>query len=434
MSTRRQNDSRLRGFSQPVGSLLFALCLLSLLTPACAQSGRLTAEEILRRSLAAEHRTNMRGKEMALIEPRGMPSVHMVRKVTRTRDGWSLVRWLEPTSQHGIITLNDGQWTRCYIPGAKEITSNRSVPEPHDARAITRQWMLLLHNYRVRLEGKESIAGRPCYILAFTPKAGMSHTIRSWIDTQKFVTLSHRENDAGGHTLAFTMFTWVEFPGDIPAKEIRSPFPRSVTKVVSSPSQLFANIGLLRKATGFEVCVPYSMPAGYELERCELITTKGTQTSCLRYTDGLSSLSVYQSRAKETRPADFQACRTARHSFGDNMVNYASGSMNFMLIGRIEMKGMLVITNMLDTNRERTFLDTIARTFRMPASTLGGMRNLGMGIDTIDALLEINAQTRQPLSALINLYRDGYSWQSIAQKFKANAKHFVERVRFYEAR
>jgi negative regulator of sigma E activity len=406
-------------------------------SPVAAQTStrsRLPVQEIVRRAMVAEHSTNVRGKERSFIEPPGLPSVKIERSITRTKSGWTLYKWGGPRAQRGTITLDDGQWTRCYVPGSKVISTNRSSPEPRDPHSIARHARLLMRNYTVRMEGQELLAGRSCYVVTLTPKTDMCHAMKLWIDTKTFFTLGHQENTSRGHTVALTMFQWIEFPSEIKVGDIKNPFPAEAKPQKPTPVRVFSDIGSMRRAISSEICVPYSMPGGFEFERCEVIETGATQTVCLRYTDGWAGISIYQTRVQEARNTPPSELHFARHAMGDSAVDFATAAMNFMIIGRVEMNGLVCVVNALDDNRVRTYLADTARTYHVEPATLGSMRNQGLGIDTMNALLEISMRSRKPLTSLLPMIRDGYAWNDIAERLGVKAKAFAARVRFFENR
>jgi len=291
-----------------------------------------------------------------------------------------------------------------------------------------------MRNYAARIVGKEQLAGRNCYVVTLTPKTDMSHAMKLWIDTKTFFILGHQENTSRGHTVALTLFRWVEFPADIKADGIKNPFPTTAKPLKATPVRVFSDIGELRRAVTTEICLPYAMPGGFEFERCEIIETGGSQTVCLRFTDGWSSISIYQTRVPEGRSPSPAALHFARHSLGDSAVDFGTPTINFMIIGRVEMNGLVCVVNALDFDRVRTYLADTARTYHVEPGTLGSMRNQGLGIDTINALLEISIRARKPLSDLVPMIRDGYAWRDIADRLGVKAKAFAARVRAFENR
>lgn len=422
-----------------MASLCLFLLAILMLAPevACADSGsgHMTALDILRRAIAAEHTTNVRGKELAFIEPPGLPAVTMEREVIRTKTGSALYRWSAPTAQRGTITLDDGQWTKCYLPSTREITTTRSSPQSRDSRSVARLVRLISRNYAIRLTGKEQVSGRRCYVVTLTPRSDAVHAMKLWIDNRTFYAISRQENNARGHTISLTLFRWVEFPRDSSKPSIASPFPAAARMVKSPLARVFNNIADLRRTAQVEVCVPVSMPGGFEFERCELVDVAGRPTLCLRFTDGWSSISIYQSRAAgEQRPPTLRAMHYSRHTMGDCAIECATSEMNFMLIGRVEMNGLVCIANALDPDRERTYLADTAKAYRVPMSALAAMRSKGLGIDTINALLEISARSRRPVTSLVSFVRDGYCWRDLARQLRVDSRRFAARIRFFECR
>jgi negative regulator of sigma E activity len=299
---------------------------------------------------------------------------------------------------------------------------------------VARLARLITRNYVLRLAGKEQVSGRSCYVVTLTPRSDVVHAIKLWIDTRTFFTISRQENNAHGHTISLTLFRWVEFPGALADSSLASPFPATARAVKSPLARVFNNIDDLRRSARVAVCVPVSMPGGFEFERCELVDMPGCPTLCLRFTDGWTSISIYQSRADEQRRLSFRAMRYSRHTMGDCAIEYATPEMNFTLIGRVEMNGLVCIANALDPSRERTYLENTAKAYRVPMNVLSSMRSQGLGIDTINALLEISARSRRSVSSLTSLVREGYCWHNLARQLRVDSQRFANRIRYFECR
>jgi hypothetical protein len=297
---------------------------------------------------------------------------------------------------------------------------------------------LAARNYVVRLSGKEQVSGRQCYVLTLLPRYEMSHAYKLWVDTETYYPVSKQENTIQGHTISLSLFRWIEFPSQIPGQALANLFPASAKRVDPSPTTVFTDIRKLRAAYHDEPCLPVSMPGGFEFERCELIMDGPSPTVCFRYTDGWSWLSIFQSRRES--PANvpgvkvFRSLQYARTPMGDTALAYRAGEMTFTLIGRVEMKGLVCITNALDPHREQAYLQDTSKAFKVPLTTLANMRSQGLGVDTINAILEINLRSRKPLARLVALIRDGYGWTEVARLLHLDARRFSSRVRAFECR
>lgn len=391
-------------------------------------------EAILLGYLEARRNLNLRGTETVIVQPPRGAMITMTRQVTHTKTGLTLTRWLEPTSERNITIVDDGVWSKCYHPGERITKVSRSTTRPSDAQSTAKTARLIMRNYRVALEGIAPMAGRSCYKLRLTPLHSISSVVRMWIDRETSALLSHMEETARGETLRVAFFNGVEFPKRLDTRKIQSSIPAAAREVSFSRSEVLRSLEEVRKRAAFEFCAPYAMPGGYEFQRAELLSLKGVLTTCIRYSDGLSEITVCQNRSVEQRPAEYHFTQPMVDPMGNNIVDYRLGQMNYYLVGRCQMNGLLAVTNVLDRQRERVFLEYLSRNYRTPMGTLAGLRNQGMGLDTLDALLAIQKQIDVPLSSLVSLCKDGHSWAAIARRFRANVGRIVKHVRTFECR
>jgi hypothetical protein len=415
--------------------VLFVICAAALLPVARpAVAARPSPDDVLRRMLLATRGVNMIGTEVSMVTPPQMAGVTVTRKVVRTRGGVSLTRCVAPASQKGAVAFDDGNWIKSYDPTNGDIKVARSSRRAATDKDVVRLIRLVRRNYKLTIENRESIAGRDCYILAFRPVHSYTHEVKCWVDVKTGTILSHVENNPRGHTISVTFFTSVRFPSKISPSEIKDPLPDRVPVVNLSRSPVMRDIGKMRRLVGFDVCVPFAMPAGYEFQHCEVVAFNGTPATCLRYTDGMSDITVYQSAAGESLAANRPSLKVSVHALGNTVVEYRNGPANFMIVGRTEQAGLLDVARALNMDRERTILNYFGKNYVVPASALAVMRNRGIGTDVMDALLSIRQKARQPLSKLLALHDDGLSWTTIAQQFKVNVKAIGSHMKPFKCR
>lgn len=372
------------------------------------ETGGTVSDQLLRRFISAGRGVNLRGRQTVLsTSPQG--AIHTtINRVVRTRDGRCMAVCLEPAAQRGTVTIDDGQWRRRYDPRQRVVKSTRSVPRPNDERAILRILRLIRRNYQVVLKGRESFAGRPCYVLQFEPRDRHSRIVKVWIDSVTGVVLCRQESDAHtGSTISLVMFTEIEYPRRLAAAESHHRFPPGTRFATMSRSPILRDVGRLRRLANFEIFQPLWMPGGYEFENCELISLNGALTTCLRYTDGLGAVTVFQTRAPEPRPPGFRAGGWSRLPLGEAMIAIRWGQMDITVLGNREIGGLEPVVRALDNRRERAYLSRLERSFRVAPATLTAMRNQGMGIDTMGTLLEAATRSGRPLGALRALYEEG---------------------------
>lgn len=396
--------------------------------PAAGKEKTPTIDELLRRMIQAGRGLNMRATQITLNTRPQVPTRTMVVRVVCRRDGKSLARVVEPAASRGVATYDDGQWTHRYDPFRKLVYVTRSLPLPTDGRTVMRRVRVIRRNYAVTLSGKEHIAGRLCYVLRFEPRNKINYPLVIWLDAKTGAVLWRQESDRAGNTLGLVMYTSVEYPARISDSEVRLPLPSRTRKINVSRSPALRDIESLRRHAGFDITLPVSMPREYEFENGEVVIVGGRRTVCLRYTNGMTNLTIYQTPAAVRRSESSLLMRSWKLPLGDGMVNRSCGPMNYMVIGHCDLQGLLNVARALDRDRARQCLNKLARTFRVPPGILAKMRNRGMSLDAIAALLDVHAQTGRSLEGLLRLYQDGWGWDSLARQFKADITQVAKRA------
>lgn len=415
---------------------LIAVILLTLPLSVFALPDRrpVTPESVLELYLKAQNRVNLRGRMTVINSSAHGPTRTVRKRVVRTADGRSLAEVLEPAEERGSRTMDDGKWIYSYDPVQNQVKIKRSLPLRREPRAIARQTRLILRNYRVILEGRERFADRACYRLRCVPRDPINHTLHLWIDTQTGVELCRQENDRRGNTLNVTFFNSIEYPARIEAREVKAQFPANALQINISRSAIYSDIASLRRASTYDISAPFWMPEGYELENCAMMMVDGQNRATLRYTNGLSVITICQAPPLQRRPPGYSIANVLTLPYGEVMVDYATQSRDYMVVGRCEPHGLSGILNGLNADREADWRARLAETFRPSNGLLSQMRNRGMGLDTIAALLAISRSARQKQETLYALYLDGWDWRYLARRFRVNEKQIAFQMRPFQRR
>lgn len=385
-------------------------------------------EQLLRRAIRVERNINLRGEQMILsFAPQG--GTHTTtRHVVWRRDGRSLSTSREPNGKGATVTVDDGKWTSSYSPSSPVVMIAHSPPRAHNDHAAARLARLVLHNYQVVMREPEKLAGRMCDVLELIPRHAASHAVKVWLDARTGVMLSRQENDHRGNTLSLALFKSVQYPRSIADSELRYRPSRKRKSVVMSRSPIFSNVSSLEKRAMFKICQPMCMPCGYAFEACELVDLGGVPVACLRYTDGLANITVYENVARGPRPAGHSPIEWQLLPRGEAMAACSYGPLDIAVMGNVEVKGLLDVARSIDLDDETAALDGLNRRFGVSHARLMAMRDEGIGLDTIAALLFIAAHTRRPLSRLMALYRDGWHWLAIARRLNDNGNQVASGV------
>ena len=415
------------------------LCLaLLVLAPPAAVGQALPASDaklirrILAQSIRSQSGRNIRGKQLEMVQsPTGADQI-MFRTYTRSADGRCLTVVRDDNGRKVAIIEEDGQWNRSFDPRIQTLTVSRSMRIPTDERAIEARVRRILSSYQVRYSGLDVMAARKCHKLTMDPHDIHGRPIKVWIDAATGVSLARQESDRRGHTFGMTTFTSVSYPAKIASKDTVFTVPRGARVVRVSRSPLFRDPGSLKRWADVDIILPLSMPRGYEFEAAELIFLAGTPTICLRYSDGLAVITIFQTQTAQAVKQPYEEVAWKMLPRGESVAVSGQTRVTSVVMGPRESDGVVSVARCLDRTRERTARAQLQQRFAIKPEKLARLRDLGWGVDCIAALLEIARRTQRNLDTLAAMKRDGWSWQQIAHKFKLNPSTLAAGIRPFE--
>ncbi len=214
-------------------------------------------------------------------------------KIIRTQPNRGRIEYLsEPLK--GVIVGNDGNTTWRYDPKTERLVISDNTNCTSDADKLR----LLLENHRITLAGTDTVAGRQTYSLVVRPKDSGEIRKRLWIDKATSVVVRQEDYGTNGKLQSSTRFTSIQFEKRFPDKLFEAP---SDVKTKVSNRMLGATMspGKLSEAVEFTVRAPKYIPKGYKLDGYRLYACPCEcphQSAYIRYSNGLSSVSVFESK------------------------------------------------------------------------------------------------------------------------------------------
>jgi len=383
------------------------------LAPACAAP---STEAIVRRYVAAQGSLNIRGKVLT-VHPTPSAVRTTSRRVVKRADGRSLSVFEAPTSQKGVILADDGAWTRKYDPSERVVRKKRAL-ELHGGSSDTKLARLILRNYRVQHEGLEAVAGRQCHRLRFQPRTERNLTVRIWTDKANGAELRRDELDGSGSTICIVMYTSVSFPSRIPLSEVTPRFPRGARVECVSRSGVRQSVADLSKAAGFQVRAPLLMPSGFTFVAGAAASIAGRTSVFLRYTDGLSDLTIIEAPAQRRSGLPSRSARVLPRPYGEVEVDYALDGLQVVILGRGNARELVEAAEALDPRREKAWRSEVGRTFNGASHAVTAMRNRGLTGDTVVALLTLSSHTGKAADVVMRSYLDGWCWRDLARRWR----------------
>ncbi|MCL5283328.1 MAG: hypothetical protein M1330_01240 [Armatimonadetes bacterium] len=404
--------------------ILFTAALV-ILTVDCS-TAETPAIKILRHSLNSECHLSYVAHETQVVLV-GIGEQTIVRNwIARSGGGSLITRCLCPSQCEGNISDDDGHWLRVYNPHTHHLTVTRSAAKcfsPHEIALIMRR---ICENYSVQYAGTSRAPGRLCDVVSLIPYSHYAHSRTIWVDRTTGLPLWVQVKDQDGHLLELTKLSLIHFYRRLPTKYLAVSIPKAKRKVTIAGDPPIHRLDQLQRIAGFNLSIPLWLPSGFEFDYGELFHMSGKAVACLRYNDGLSGISIYETYARQKRPLGYHQLLFTSMPDGEARVECYDSNRDFDLIGPIEVGSLVRLAEALDNSRGRAIATSICDEFRVSLKRIDGLRDRGLGFDTIAALLEISQECHHTLHQLLGLYYSGYNWEHIALRMHLEPYHIYQ--------
>jgi negative regulator of sigma E activity len=200
------------------------------------------------------------------------------------------VSWSPDGSASALVDVvrRAGEGTLLRPAPTPQSPEGNAVYKP-DAEDVERSVLALLtRNYEAEVEGRDSVAGRPVDVVVVR-RSGSSPLARLWLDTATRLVLRREDYDSDGRTLRASAFVRIELAQPGPS-EIRGadPVPGPAGRLLSE-----ADLATMR-GDGWQA--PVTLPHGLELLVARFSGEGDEQVLHLTYSDGVSSVSLFEQR------------------------------------------------------------------------------------------------------------------------------------------
>lgn len=279
---------------------------------------------------AAETRINCQGK----------PMLSQVKIIHMRPDKCRMEYTSEPLK--GVVVGNDGKNMWRYDPKTGRLVVSRNS----GCGGADKRLHLLLDNHRIALAGRARVADREAYSLVVRPRDSARVRKRLWMDTRTFVILRQEDYDSHGKLQSSTRFNSIRFAKSFPDSLFQPP---AGVRVSERRLGDVVPIEELSGRLGFTVRAPGYVPRGYKLDSTRLHECPCDcphQSALIRYSDGLSSISVFESKAGsgcridagcDKRTDSIDACRIRRSDRGE-IAKFEREGISFVIVADLDSR------------------------------------------------------------------------------------------------
>jgi len=187
----------------------------------------------------------------------------------------------------GRVMIDDGRRIAWIDPSARWISIRNTL---NPILSID----LFLKNYKAELMGEEKVAGIMAYGIKASPLKGSGPYIKIWIGKENPVILKMERYNSSGRLISRIGFKEVELKEKALDPDMFS-LPKGWRMERDVEFEKEMPLSKIGEVAGFEPIIPSYIPKGYELIGAFIVSNRdGSMDICLRYSDGLGILSIYE--------------------------------------------------------------------------------------------------------------------------------------------
>lgn len=217
-----------------------------------------------------------------------------------------------------VVVSNGTEEKICFPKQGKTLTGRVTRPRPGMPLA-QKEWNLLLANYNVNVAGIDTIMGRPAWKLALTPRmAGKCHRLL-WVDRETGVILENKKFRPHEDEAVLSRFVRFEAP---------AVFADTIF-IEKNHDRDRAHAFDQRYGTPGSF-IPTSLPGGFQLVSADSINLRDHVVTQMRYSDGLSLISVFQTSEPVAIPNDVNTPSAINH-----VISQPTNNGHITLVGDI---------------------------------------------------------------------------------------------------
>jgi outer membrane lipoprotein-sorting protein len=203
----------------------------------------------------------------------------------------------------GAVVVNTEHETRAYRPDMKQVAISYASKERQDTSGLD----LIIKSYSISGKEDGEVAGRAVNLITMEPKHYSGPVKRLWIDRKTGVILKSEDICTSGRLRSSMEFSRISYSAKVADEVFANPVKvdASWTTDRGEPEMARADV---EKVLGVPLATPRHLPGGFVLDSIRLYTCKccgGHKAAHLRYTDGLNSVSIFET------PSD-SSCRSGR--------------------------------------------------------------------------------------------------------------------------
>ena len=306
------------------------------------------AKDLLQSSFTKAYTTPVSGIFQQTAPGRGSDCSTLM-KVEQSKLGKTKMSILQPLSQQGVTSVDDGEVWVTYLPDQRRLISQGS-PRKRIGDASSRL-DIAERNYSLAIRDGETIAGRKTTCVEALPKFKEMHARRYYLDVDTdYLLRLETISPLGVKSLALDT-RYVSFPQVLPASLFKLQPMGDVRRIeLPGPQPLDANG---RAILGFDPIQPQNLPFGFVVTQQQLVGERDKKFAAVRLSDGFVDATVYQWDAKGKSPFPKSGREREVRGIRIRLVGELPENVLFRLLEQFIKETMGLLSSQLETIQAR---------------------------------------------------------------------------------
>ncbi len=259
------------------------------------------------------------------------------------------LEYLPAGTQPERIVVITGAEAVELIPSRNQVV-RRPAPAA-DEEVLTRQILPQIRaNYVVQFGGADSVAGRPTRIIDVQSRFPGRPRVRIWVDTQTRLILRFERYGPANVLREASAFLNIDVNPSLNAALPQSLFaitPPPGAQITQRPDGAGMTRDQIARQVGFTPQLPAYLPPGYHLAGSRVSMIRGTPTATFAFTDGVSTLTLFESRGPIGPPPNGRQVRIGGEEGTvvprgiATLLHWNSGGISFTLVGDLRQDELI---------------------------------------------------------------------------------------------
>lgn len=299
----------------------------------------------------------------------------VVRHIWHRHPDQARIEFLEPEKLRGSVLFIDGETVR--FSGNRHVghftrSERGEAPMFFEALRHAAELDWLHENYQIRVEPGETLLGRPTEHFRLIPKNSHRGRLEIWPDRATGILLRTQRFDRFDNLVSTSFFREIEFA---PVDSAIVSLPDSLKR--AEPNQVevdnFTDLGAFIAGATDALLLPREPPAGFHFRQVKAIHREGKTYYHFQYSDGLTTISLFQHRGAADGRARDRKSTNGRKTAGEalSLVRGERAGMTYSVIGEVATEELQAMAaGLVLVRKDQSFAD---RAFSWLWLLIGGM-------------------------------------------------------------